>query len=210
MLKASCWAGNVGELAKQRKSHQLPAVPRLYTTSLLPCLPFGFHASWPFNPAHAPGTWTWVRGRKVGRKKTNIRRSRSHPISVESWAQQIQTICFYLLPTERAQGECLPALEMNWHEVMSVLSGLRIAELNHLHAATCQPAPLASPALSSTIYQIRFFISLMSLITSPQVDVSSSPLSPLQEKHDPHPQIIHTNAETYTILRFKHIYRTAE
>lgn len=51
MLKASCWAGNVGELAKQSKSHQLPAVPaftplpyyRVYRSAFTPLGPPTLH-----------------------------------------------------------------------------------------------------------------------------------------------------------------------
>ncbi|PWA16301.1 hypothetical protein CCH79_00004747, partial [Gambusia affinis] len=85
-------------MLKATEEEKLPAVPLLYTTSLLPCLPFGFHAYRPSNPPHAPGAWAqvggkdWLGGRWGAEEKENKHKEKQvTPHQGRELMEQIQT-----------------------------------------------------------------------------------------------------------------------
>lgn len=160
MLKASRWAGNVGELAKQHSPISSPLFPAFTP------LPYYRVYRSAFTPLGPPTLCTLqAHGHElVGRKKTNIRRGRSHPISVESWAQQIQTSCVYLLPMEwQSTGDMAACFgtEVGWSNEMDCVKWLVLSGTEPSTHSLCTTShPLNLPVQHLTLPYIKVSVLL--------------------------------------------------
>ena len=206
MLKASRWAGNVGELAKQRSPISSPLFPaftplpyyRVYRSAFTPLGPPTRHTL----QAHGHE----LEGGKWGERKQTRGEAGHTPSAWRAERSRTRLSCVYLLPTEwdRALGGM--ALELKWDEVMRwiVLSGWCRAEQSplhsHTHTHTLSLSALLTCHSSTQPHRISkfvfYWINLINdLWSGTEGGQCSPPLAPLARSSDTH---MHTQGRVHT------------